>query len=218
MTVHFLHVSRTGGSAMKAALEPFAEQYDLQLHLPHVRLQDIPRGEKVSFVVREPVGRFSSAFGSRLRKGLPNCFDDWSVREAAAFARFGSPNALAEHLSSPNLIERIHASDAMGSIDHVRTTMGDWFDGISELTQRKADILFVGFQDTLATDFELLKSMLGLPNWAALANGSERANCEPSTIDTLLSDLAVRNLRKWYAEDVEIYEYLRKQRRFSQAA
>lgn len=68
--LQFLHIPKTGGSAIKHALAAHAGSQDasLEFHRHQTRLIDIPVGLPVGLVVRDPVSRFVSAFFSRKRK------------------------------------------------------------------------------------------------------------------------------------------------------
>ena len=91
MTVHFLHIGKTGGSAIKAALRDFRETHDIALHPHWVPAETVPAHERFFFCVRDPVTRFVSAFNSRLRMGKPTGFVEWDADEEWAFARFPTP-------------------------------------------------------------------------------------------------------------------------------
>lgn len=47
--VHFLHIGKTGGTAIRAALKDIENggEYEIVLHNHGVSLSDIPRGQKV---------------------------------------------------------------------------------------------------------------------------------------------------------------------------
>ena len=81
--VHFLHIGKTGGTAMKYVLSqyPVGSRYAICLHGHRVRLCDIPKGDSVIFAVREPISRFVSGFYSRKRQGQPRLFSPWSQNE-----------------------------------------------------------------------------------------------------------------------------------------
>ena len=84
----------------------------LQPHL--VRLEDVPRGEGVIFLVRDPISRFVSAFFSRQRQGQPLYFSPWKAEEKRTFETFATPNDLATSLSATDSDRRAQAVEAMG--------------------------------------------------------------------------------------------------------
>ena len=70
MKFFFLHIGKTGGSAVQHALRSLARE-DIVLCGHDVSLNDVPRGAKAVASIRHPVDRFVSGFYSRLRQGLP---------------------------------------------------------------------------------------------------------------------------------------------------
>lgn len=209
--VHFIHVGKTAGTAVKNALEPLvsAGHYEVFLHPHRVKLHHIPRGEKVFFVLRDPVDRFVSAFYSRKRQGMPRVYSPWNADEREAFSRFGTANQLAEALSSADAEEREHARKAMRRMQHVRDTYATFFGDTDAFAARSNDILLVGFQDTLEEDFTRLVHLLGLPASTGLPRDPVKAHRNPEQVDRHLSDLAVANLRMHYAADIAFLEHCR---------
>ena len=204
--VHFLHVGKTGGTALRDAIEragrrPAGGARVVRLHGHGTRLRDVPRGEKFFFFVRDPVGRFVSGFGSRRRWGLPRHFVPWSAPELAAFRRFATPGRLACALSSPDADERSAARSAMRGIGHVRDGYRRWFESEAYFLSRLDDLFFIGFQPDLAADFEILKSRLGLPEGLSLPHDPVRSHRSPRGPDRALGATALGNLRAWYDED-----------------
>ena len=105
--VHFLHVCKTGGAAIRSVLMEHREtpKYRLKLHNHDFSLEMVRPGEKAIFFLRDPVTRFSSAFYSRLRQGRPRYLYEWNEIEERLFAAFQTPNAMAQALAdvtSPN--------------------------------------------------------------------------------------------------------------------
>jgi hypothetical protein len=203
--LHFLHIGKTGGSAVKHALRPHTEgrRYVLALHRHRVRLVDVPRGEGVIFLVRDPISRFVSGFFSRQRQGQPLYSAPWKEHEQRAFEYFGSPNDLAASLSAADSDRRERAVEAMTHIRHVNSSYWDWFQDDAYFASRTADIFFVGFQNTLAGDFAALKAKLELPAGATLPDDDVHAHRNPVSLNKALSAEAEENLRAWYRRDYE---------------
>jgi len=95
--IHFLHIGKTGGSAIRSAIQRksflsgdmlFSSSAMVLTHGHNFRLKDVPKGEYAFFVVREPISRFVSGFYSRLRKGYPKNNNPWSKEEEWAFTLF----------------------------------------------------------------------------------------------------------------------------------
>ena len=204
--VHFLHIGKTGGSAIRDAMERArrcraAERWVVRLHDHGTRLRDIPRGEKFFFFLRDPVGRFVSGFNSRRRWGRPRYFLPWSPPELAAFRRFATPDRLACALSSPDACERAAAQSAMRSIRHVGDGYWRWFESEAYFLSRLDDLFFIGFQSDLTADFEFLKSRLRLPECLSLPHDPVRSHRSPRGLDRTLGETALGNLHAWYEAD-----------------
>lgn len=201
--VHFLHIGKTGGTAVKYALRDVAvgDSRIILLHQHHVRLRDIPVGEKLFFFLRDPVQRFVSGFLSRQRMGHPQYHVPWTRWERLAFERFHSPEQLALALDSPDSQLREQAREAMFRIGHVRTAFRDWFESEAYLEERKSDILFIGYQETLGRGFQRLSTILGLTQHVRLPLEPDRSNRNPSRCDAPLSPRAQTILKAWYKEE-----------------
>jgi hypothetical protein len=206
--VHFLHIGKTGGTVVKHALEKhlMAGPHVICLHPHDFRLRDVPRGELVFFFLRDPISRFASGFYSRQRQGKPRYFTSWSPNERLVFERFVTPNQLAIALSSPDEEEARIANLAMTNIRHF-ASYWDWFENEKYLAARLSDIFFIGFQNRLNTDFDILKSKLGLPEDVRLSSDEVLAHRNPPGLDTRLTDEAVKNLKRWYARDEEFITF-----------
>lgn len=209
--MHFLHIGKTGGTAVRTALEPYATagHYTLVLHGHEQRLRQLAPGEGVVFFLRDPVTRFVSGFNSRLRQGLPRYHLPWSPEQKAVFERFPAPNLLALALSSSHAEEKAAAEKAMDCSGHLRKIAGPWFDGEAGLLARLPDIFHIGFQETLAQDFEILKVKLGLPGEIQLPTDEVAAHKTPKNFETRLEPQAVANLTAWYQEDIRFYQFCR---------
>lgn len=200
--IHVLHIGKTGGTAIKAALEPHQDRFKLHGH--SVRLSDCRQGDLVFFALRHPVDRFISSFNSRLRKGLPRYFFEWTAGEASAFRQFSTANELAEALSSLNLLRRYMAQKAMRNIRHVKQHLDYWLGSTEYLISRQPDIL-IGDIATLQSDFNHLLALAGLKP-VDLPSDSFASHKTPETMETHLSDAARLNLAKWYATDIILYD------------
>ncbi len=209
--VHFLHIGKTGGSAIKYALRPAttSHQFVLLLHPHPVRLSDVPPGETVFFFLRDPITRFVSGFFSRQRQGKPRHFIPWSPEEKIAFDYFHLPNQLALALSSNDDGERAKACEAMRTIRHVRDSYWKWLKDEQYLDLRADDILFIGLQENLASDFEFLMSKMSFPTNLTLPGDDLCAHRNPSHLDKSLQSKAVDNLKHWYKEDYACLELCR---------
>ncbi|HVN34595.1 MAG TPA: sulfotransferase family 2 domain-containing protein, partial [Casimicrobiaceae bacterium] len=199
--LHFLHIGKTGGTAIKHALRPIGPTRNLALHGHGTRFSDIPLGEQVFFFLRDPLSRFVSAFYSRQREGRPRYVVPWSHEEAAAFGRFHTPNELATGLSSSSGAERRKAERAMRNIAHVNANYWNWLVSPAYLQSRSGDIFFIGLQEQLASDFVTIRMRLGVSDDVQLPDDDVDAHRNPVSVDRTLSEAAAANLAAWYAAD-----------------
>jgi hypothetical protein len=206
--IHLLHIGKTGGTALKESLRPTCDtvDYRIELHEHNFKLRDVPAGDKVVFFLRDPIRRFVSGFNSRKREGRPHYYSPWSIGEEIGFRQFHTPNELARALSSKNSRIQRAAVTAMKSIAHVKSSYWYWFDNETYFLSRLPDIMFIGFQESLDEDFEILKKKLGLPETISLPKDDIRAHRNPRDLDICIEEEALVNLKEWYAAD---YEFIR---------
>ncbi len=211
-SLHILHVGKTGGTAVKAALKHHvrAGRFGIVLHTHDVTLADIPAGSKAVLFLRHPVSRFVSAFYSRQRQGQPRHDHPWSPGEARAFATFKTANALAGALASQSALGA-KARTAMGDIRHVRDSVCRWIVSDDYFRARRGDVVFVGFQEQLDEDFVRLCALLGLPAGIELPADDTAAHRNPADMDRRLDPVAIANLQSWYARDIAFYERVRRE-------
>lgn len=202
--VHVLHIYKTGGTALKAVLGPFADGKRLVLHDHHVRLRDCPRGNPVFFVVRHPVERYVSAFNSRLRMGRPRYDYPWSARERLTFSLFPTPNALAESIGSRNPLRRRLARFGLEGTGHLGRRLSYWIDA-AELASRRDDVI-VGVTQTLESDLQALCALAGIEVPISLPTDPVAAHATPPGFGRTLSPIGTRNVRDFYAGDIALYE------------
>jgi hypothetical protein len=203
MTVHFLHIGKTGGTAVRYALKPVAAQFGIVLHRHETRLRDLA-GAPALLTFREPAARFVSAFNSRLHMGQPRRNVPWREGETRAFTTFKTANDLAEALSPGALHEA--ACDAMRGIRHIARPQSDWAT-LAEI--REGNVPWIGFTETLAADFERLKSLLSLPASVMLPADEKDAHRSSPDLPTDLSDRGRRNVLAWFADDLGLWEQLK---------
>jgi hypothetical protein len=208
--LHFLHIGKTGGSAINYALAKVraTDICSIQMHGHATRLRDVPPGEKVIYFLRDPVTRFVSGFYSRKRRGQRNLIP-WSAGETEAFSRFRTPNELACSLSCNDEEKRRAGFDAMKNISHVKSSYWDWFECETYYLSRLRDIWFIGFQERLDDNFETLRTKIRLPEAVQLPRDEILAHRNPGSSDLHLEETAVENIRQWYARDFEFVEFAR---------
>jgi hypothetical protein len=220
--VHFIHVGKTGGTAVKQALRgaglaarafryeqeapgvPLTPFGRITLHDHRFRLRDLPEGDFAFFLVRDPVARFVSGFQSRFRKGQPRYFCEWSQNERAVFETLRTPEKLALALDSEDEREREFAEWSMRVVRHLRFQRR-YLGRPAHLYSKLPQIVFIGRQETLDVEWTQLKSVLELPDELELP--SDPVSSHRSENDEIsLDDDAVRILRRWYAPDYRLLE------------
>ena len=203
-----LHIGKTGGTAVKHALQQSScPGRRFVLHPHRTTLAHIAEGEKCFFFVRDPVARFVSGFLSRQRQGRPRYDVPWTQSERTGFTQFSSANELALALSSPDDPRRHAAETAMSDIIHVRDHYWRWFGDEAYLSRRRGDILFVGAQEQLERDISELSRIVGLA--IDLPDDEVGAHRNPLGAPRELEGEAVANLRRWYAQDYAFLALLR---------
>jgi hypothetical protein len=206
--IHFLHIGKTGGNAVKYALRCCPQAaLEIVLHPHQTTLAHIPEGERVLFMLRDPVDRFVSGFNSRRRRGRPLNNVEWDAQEAPAFDAFATPDMLASSLSSADEAERARAVAAMKGIRHVKSYYADWLGDLDYVCARQKDIVWVGLTSRLSTDFERLRRRLNLPEACQLPADPVAAHRRLSSDPTELSLVAVNNIRVWYAADYPFLDH-----------
>lgn len=209
INVHFLHIRKTGGTALKHALgdHQVTPNCVLYLHPHRIRMLDVPTRHRAMFVTRDPVSRYVSGFGSGLRQGAPSRHVAWSKDEALAFSRFSDPNSLALALNPahPKHAEALHA---MQSIPHIRSSYWDWFGDEEALAAREDAIFFIGRIESFEADFEALKGQLGLPPELTLPLDPRASNRGASqSTPPVLEPMAIELLKSWYRRDYDFLAY-----------
>jgi hypothetical protein len=209
--VHFLHVGKTGGSAVKRGLRragPVCSRYvesrygTVLVHPHRVRLEHLPADAPFFFFLRDPVARFLSGFYSRLRKGAPRYYREWTPAERAAFDAFGTPQELAAALAG-GPIQRRRAERALRSIRHLSPVVESIApaEHLADVVDR---VVYVGRQETLTSEWPVLLHELGLPPRLRLPQDPVVAHVGPDADDRSLEPRADEALRRFYAGDEEL--------------
>lgn len=216
MPLHFIHISKTGGSAIKQAIRsadvsetPFGR---LHLHPHPYKLEEVPEDHPVFFCVRDPVSRFMSSFYSRKRKGRPKYFRDWNEVERAAFEIFETPQALGTALASSDPQVRGRAETALNGMRQVKRGLRRWLNSPTFLRRRRDQIVYIARQETLTDEWDQMKEVLGLPTALQLPSGREEAHRGDEDEDRRLDPIARKALTKWYGHDYLVISYCDKLR------
>ncbi|CAN7606427.1 sulfotransferase family 2 domain-containing protein [Rhizobium sp. LjRoot254] len=219
----FLHIAKTGGSALKTAIKQHLDLTGEQnvANLGHgARIEEILEHQpklKLCFVVRDPVDRFVSAFNSRFRGGRYGVHK-WSPREEKVFSRFIRPNDLAEALSSSDGTTRAIAEKAMQAVGHLKRDLRFHLGSIEILEAAKDQIVFIGDQRSLDDDFIRFKEIVGMRPDIELPKDQVGAHKAPDTMSKTLSALGEQNIRQHYIRDYPLLEWCLQHRKELMAA
>lgn len=207
--VHLLHIGKTGGTSLKQVLssngvDRTADGRRIRTHFHGTKLVDVLAENKRNqavFFLRDPVSRFVSGFNSRLRQGAPIAHIPWKPAETAVFTNFRTANDLAEALSARDDQQQDSAFVAMDALIHSRMHLTFWLRSPAYLDSRTARIVFVGLQEHYCDDVTSLLRLL-VPDRDIPIEHLHKA---PADGSLTLSEVAVANLRRWYADDIELY-------------
>lgn len=126
------------------------------------------------------------------------------------FAIFGTPNELAEALSSNEEPTHADAIFAMREIRHVNQHLDAWFPSEERVRAHLPKIVWIAFTETLVADFEEIKRRLGLPQNITLPPDNVTSHRTPEGFSTELSALGRGNVERWYAEDARVVAFLQR--------
>lgn len=203
--VHFLHIGKCGGTAIKNMADKVnLASIDLRIvkHGHSVKLNDLPPKDPYFFAVRHPIARFYSAFYMRRRKEQPRLYREWKDSEKEAYALFPEATDLAEHIFSDTPLAR-HAFAAMQSIGHLSFQHRSF--ELRQLMQTRPPIAILR-QERLAEDCRRLLEKLGVDANIGLPEDPTEAHRNDYSDALPLSEKAIKNLEKWYSVDIEYYK------------
>jgi hypothetical protein len=206
----FLHIAKTGGTTIGSAINAASRLSDVKLGVyPHNdTLPDLfgidPR-LAVSFAVRDPIDRFVSAFNSRLRNGRPVNDNRWQPREAITYLYFPTVNDLAENLETDDDRMLSAARFALESVAHLRRGYKYHLQSVEFLERNKDRIYFVCDTTTIDEDWQNFLAPLRLDK-SRLPN-IQTLHVAPKRMSTSLSESGRAKLRRYLADEYEIYDY-----------
>lgn len=140
---------------------------------------------------------------------MPRIYNPWKPNEKEAFELFTSPNELGEALSSQNIDKKNSAIKAMMNIGHVKSSYWNWFENSDYLLQNINSIFWVGCQEKLTEDFQILKTKGELNIYLPTDEFKKHSN--PTNFNKKLSKVAENNLKRWYIEEYRFLTLLQKQ-------
>lgn len=205
--VHFLHVGKCAGTAIKdlaAQINARPGGPRIAVHGHSRKLADLPLEAEYFFSVRHPISRFRSAFYMRKRKEQPRLYREWSPGEQEAFLRFPEANDLAESLFAAGAAG-CDAFAAMQSIGHMSFQHGCF--KLRDIVAARPPICVLR-QERLAHDVAHLLGLLGVRDDVSLPSESRRAHRNDYSNVPPLSQKAIANLTLWYAADINYYQLI----------
>jgi Sulfotransferase family len=228
MTLHLIHIGKTGGSSIKRALrkhhladwdgkfEPLAPETPygrILLHGHWFKFAAAEPEDHVFFSLRDPVQRFVSAYFSRRSEGRPRYYFPWSDHERRVFETFPTPERLARALSARGE-ERELAEWAMRHTLHMNFQTK--FVGRAYQVRNRLDqIVYIARQETLAQDWENLKALLELPPEAMLPKSPKYSHKRDPSLTADFSKREIHTLQEWYERDytlLDVCEEIREDR------
>jgi hypothetical protein len=213
-----LHIGKTAGTAANAVIKANNDLkvgHNVKCFGHKIGLRDVVEQDlckRLMFFIREPTARYVSAFNSRLRKGQPRRFSDWTMREETAFSHFKTPNQLAEALSAEDAETRERAAAAMVAIRHIRKGFEGYLESVALLEQEKKRIYFIGATETFDADFAIMRKIIGVSPDIELPTDDVGSHRTPEGFEQTISELGRRNVQDYYKVDYEIYNWCVKRR------
>lgn len=205
--LHFLHIGKNAGTQFRHVAEQvnaLSKSVRIITHRHSIRLKHLPTSEGWLFSVRSPESRFKSGFYSRIRKGQPRIYSDWSKYERMAFSYFEHANDLAEALFEDG--ERgFHALCAIKSIYHCSLEQIDYFEAGGYFFEINPPLAIIR-QEEFSHDLKLFLEQIAFQGEVSLITDSAAAHMNDYSCIPPFSEKAKRNLYEWYRQDFEFYK------------
>lgn len=205
--IYFLHIGKAAGSQVKQAMNQINKQRgETRLYpLRHeVQLVQLPEESDYFFSIRLPHSRFRSGFYSRKRMGRPLNDIPWTAAETQAFTTFEHANDLAEALFEPGELG-MKALAATKSIMHTGMDQIDWFVLDADIFSHRPPI-WVLRQEHFDEDFATFLARAGIDYQPQIKSDKRGAHANDYSGIPPLSEKAMDNLRRWYAQDYAFYD------------
>lgn len=207
--IHFLHIGKNAGTQIKRMSDAINERSPDRPIVTHTHdffLKHLPPRARYFFSLREPVSRFKSGFYSQKHHGRPAFDVPWTRDEEITFREFEHANDLAESLFAEGELG-MKAWAAINSIRHTAQHQSDWFYLRGNFLQLTPPVWIIR-QEHFDADLEVflrragydvaLEDLVSRPDPKA-SNRNDYSDIPP------ISEKGVDNLRRWYAQDFELY-------------
>lgn len=207
MTTAFLHIPKTGGTAIRTAIESVAvaEDGNRVRYFGHRSNLDDLAAYEVFFVVRDPIERVISGFHSRRRMGLPRYHSVHTPGEAATFRRWPELEPLVLDIATGDT----DALAAWDTVAHLRP-LSTWL--VSTDVIEASNITYIAELSTLGREWPQMRALCGLGDDIELPSSPVASHRAPERPPEL-SGNARAALRLLLAEDYELYACCQRVRR-----
>lgn len=207
--IAFLHIGKNAGTQITHLARQIEDSAGVKIiNCGHeTKLYMLPEGARYFFSIRNPVSRYKSGFYSRKRKGQPRIYNEWTEHEHLAFSRFEHANDLAECLFK-NDKQGHEAAQAIESISHTSRHQIDWFQRTGQFLTLTPPLWIIR-QEHFDNDFSELLSKSNIElSYSDLQVSKDAMTTHKNdyTEAAEFSDLAITNLKRWYARDYVFYE------------
>jgi hypothetical protein len=204
--LHFLHLGKNAGTHIKRLIDVINRRnpgLNIVKHPHKIKLAHLPELDDYFFSIRSPETRFVSGFYSRKRKGQPRIYVEWTRYERQSFETFEHANDLAEALFAEGPLG-FAAFCAVNSIRHCAMNQVNWFQASGYFFQQRLPVAILR-QENLQEDLRFFIAKLGLLSPPEIPVDRVASHLNDYTNVPPLSELAKRNLAKWYSQDFEFY-------------
>ncbi len=201
MTVAFLHIPKTGGTAIRTALETAGTAGDSSAvrFFGHGCSLDQLREHDVVFVIRDPIERVISAFYSRRRMGRPRYDSAHTPGEAITFGRWPElePLILDVAAGDPD------AQSAWDAVPHLRP-LSAWL--VDAEAIEGPNIAYIAHLPTLDREWPAMCGIWGISAASDLPTSPVAAHRAPERPPDL-SQAARDALRLLLDDDYRLYSH-----------
>lgn len=161
-----LHIPKTGGTSLRAALDKAqAQGVPVPLVFPHnlsvaLAVRAFPDTRHV-FLLRDPLERAISGFQSRLRSGRPQFDIPWTAEEAAAFAHFPSVEHWLDAMLRDDDFSYSAVRFAGRAVKHLGWNYVHFFGDAEQVAQRAGRFALIGRTGDMAQFCAALAGLCG---------------------------------------------------------
>lgn len=202
-TLIYVHIGKCGGASLFDAIrrsQVIQAEFRF-VQKVHIKKPPVFKQAKYLIVVRNPVSRAVSAFNWRYKLVVEDAAQEFRFKgERAVLKKYGTLNALAEALYTPDGTADAAAADDFRCIHHLKEDIAFYLSDV--LREVAEDQIFA----VMATEF-LNEDILAFLNVESVER-IHANNSGGSPGRSALSELATRNLRRFLEADYAAVEQL----------